>query len=57
LAELTADSVALSIAEGSTEQSDPEFKRFLGIALRSAIEVVAVLFLASGRNYISEETK
>lgn len=52
-----ADSVALNIAEGCTGQSDPEFKRFLGIALRSAIEVVAALFLARGRNYISEELK
>lgn len=52
-----ADSVALNIAEGCTGQSDPEFKRFLGIALRSAIEVVAALFLARGRNYISEESR
>lgn len=52
-----ADSAALNIAEGCTGQSDPEFKRFLGIALRSAIEVVAGLFLAKGRNYISEETR
>lgn len=52
-----ADSVALNIAEGSTGQSDPEFKRFLGIALRSAIEVVAALFLARGRDYISDDEK
>ncbi|WP_460684245.1 four helix bundle protein [Niabella aquatica] len=43
-----ADSVALNIAEGSTGQT---------IALRSAIEVVAALFLAKGRNYIYEEVK
>ena len=49
-----ADSVVLNIAEGSTGQSIPEFKRFLGIALRSAIEVVACLYLARKRNYISE---
>lgn len=41
-----ADSVVLNIAEGSTGQSKPEFRRFLSIALRSAIEVVACLFLA-----------
>ncbi len=29
-----ADSVVLNIAEGSTGQSVPEFKRFLNIALR-----------------------
>jgi four helix bundle protein len=50
-----ADSVVLNIAEGSTGQSIPEFKRFLDIALRSAIEVVAGLFLAIKRNYITEE--
>ena len=36
-----ADSVVLNIAEGSTGQSTPEFKRFLGIALRSANKVVS----------------
>jgi len=41
-----ADSVVLNIAEGSAGQSIPEYKRFLGIALRSAIEVVACLFIA-----------
>ena len=48
-----ADSVVLNIAEGSTGQSTPEFKRFLGIALRSAIEVVSCLFIAKARNYIT----
>ncbi|MEO7922962.1 MAG: four helix bundle protein [Chitinophagaceae bacterium] len=47
-----ADSVVLNIAEGSTGQSIPEFKRFLDIALRSAIEVVACLYLAQKRKYI-----
>ncbi|UEG50526.1 four helix bundle protein [Ferruginibacter lapsinanis] len=50
-----ADSVVLNIAEGSTGQSKPEFKRFLGIGLRSAIEVVSCLFIAQSRKYISEE--
>lgn len=49
-----ADSVVLNIAEGSTGQSIPEFKRFLDIALRSAVEVVACLFLAIKRKYIEE---
>ena len=39
-----ADSVSLNIAEGSTGQSNPEFARFLGIALRSNIEVVGCIF-------------
>jgi four helix bundle protein len=47
-----ADSVVLNIAEGSTGQSIPELKRFLNIALRSAIEVVACLYLAKKRNYM-----
>jgi four helix bundle protein len=51
-----ADSVVLNIAEGSTGQSIPEYKRFLRIALRSAIEVVACLFIAKARNYLTQET-
>ena len=50
-----ADSVVLNIAEGSTGQSKPEFKRFLRIALRSAIEVVSCLFIARTRNYINQD--
>lgn len=49
-----ADFVVLNIAEGSTGQTIPVFKQFLNIALRSAIEVVAGLFLAKKRNYIAE---
>ncbi len=50
-----ADSIALNIAEGSTGQSNAEFNRFLGIALRSNIEVVSCIYLAKRRNIISEE--
>ena len=50
-----ADSVVLNIAEGSTGQIKPEFKRFLDIALRSAIEVVACLYLSNKRKYINEQ--
>jgi four helix bundle protein len=50
-----ADSVVLNISEGSTGLSNTEFSRFLTIALRSAIEVVACLMMARRRNYISEE--
>ena len=50
-----ADSVVLNIAEGSTGQSVAEYKRFLSIALRSAIEVVACLFIAKSREYITED--
>lgn len=51
-----ADSVNLNIAEGSTGQTNPEFKRFLSIALRSAIEVVSCLHIAYRRNLIDEKT-
>ena len=47
-----ADSVALNIAEGSTGQSNAEFKQFLGYALRSALEVVACLHLAQRRRLL-----
>ncbi len=50
-----ADSVSLNIAEGSTGQTNPEFNRFLGIAMRSDVEVVGCLFLAKRRGYISQE--
>src|SRR5690348_13881433 len=50
-----ADSVSLNIAEGSTGQSNAEFKRFLSIALRSDIEVVGCLFLASRHKLINDD--
>ena len=50
-----ADSVSLNIAEGSTGQSNPEFHKFLGYALRSDIEVVGCLYLAQKRNLIDLE--
>jgi len=50
-----ADSISLNIAEGSTGQTNPEFNRFLGISLRSAIEVVGCLHLAKRRKYINEQ--
>jgi len=52
-----SDSVVLNIVEGSTSQSNPEFKRFLNFAYRSCLEVVSCILLAKARNYISEETK
>jgi len=50
----SADSVVLNIAEGSTGQTKPEFKRFLNMALRSAVEVVGCTMLAKERKYIDE---
>ncbi len=51
-----SDSISLYIAEGSTGQSDAEFNRFLGYALRSAIEVIACLYLAKNRKLIEENS-
>lgn len=50
-----ADSTALNIAESSKGQSKAEFNRFLGIALRSGIEVVSCIFIAQARNIILQE--
>lgn len=49
-----ADSVVLNIAEGSTLQSRVEFKRFLIMANRSGLEVIACLYLARKRKFIDD---
>ncbi len=49
------DSIALNIYEGSIEQSQLEFKRFMGYSIRSLAEVVTCLHKAKRRNYVSEE--
>src|SRR5690606_19858414 len=48
-----ADSIALNISEGSIEQSNVEFNRFLGYSVRSIAEVVTCLYKEKRRNYIS----
>ena len=50
-----ANSVSLKIVEGSTGLTNTEFRRFLVIANRSALEVVGCLFLAKRRSYIADE--
>jgi S23 ribosomal protein. len=50
-----ADSIALNIAEGSILQSNAEFRKFLGYAIRSLAEVVTCLYKAKNRNYITQE--
>lgn len=49
-----ADSIALNIAEGSTGQSNKEFRKFIGYSLRSLAEVVTCSYKARGRKYLSE---
>lgn len=51
-----ADSVALNIAEGSVGQTNAEFRKFLGYAIRSLSEVVTCLYKAKYRNYIQEDS-
>lgn len=49
------DSIALNISEGSIGQTNPEFKRFIGYAIRSLAEMVTCLHKAKRREYISEQ--
>jgi four helix bundle protein len=48
------DSVSLNIAEGSTGQSNAEFRKFLTYAVRSDVEVVGCLYLAKKRNLMDD---
>jgi four helix bundle protein len=50
----TVDSIALNISEGSIGQSNPEQKRFIGMAVRSLAEVVTCLHKAKRRKYIAD---
>ena len=47
------NSVSLNIAEGSGRSTDKSFDAFLSIAVASSFEVVAALFLALDRGYIT----
>lgn len=49
------DSIVLNIAEGSTSQSNPEYKKFLNYSIRSGIEVIACLHIAKRRNLINQD--
>ena len=49
-----ADSTVLNIAEGSTGQTNAEFRRFLGYAIRSEIEVVSFLYIGKNRKIINK---
>lgn len=46
-----ATSIALNIAEGSTSQSNAEQARFVGMAIRSLVEVVACLRIIARRGW------
>ncbi len=47
--------MCLNIAEGSADNSDAEFARFLGISMRSVYETVAGFDLATLYEYIDED--
>jgi len=50
-----SNSIALNIAEGSADNSDIEFARFLGIAIRSVYETVAGFDLATTYGFMHTE--
>jgi len=49
------NSIVLNIAEGSADNSDVEFARFLGISMRSVYETAAGFDLAALYKYIDED--
>ena len=51
--ERAATSIVLNIAEGSTGQSNPEQRRFLGLALRSYLETIACFDLIEIHGYLT----
>lgn len=51
-----ADSIALNISEGSIVQSKPEFRKFMGYAIRSLAEVITCLHKTKNRGYITDKT-
>jgi len=53
--ERALNSIVLNIAEGSADNSDSEFARFLGISIRSIYEVVAGFDLALLYEMITSE--
>ena len=50
-----SDSIALNISEGSIEQSEKEFKKFVGYSIRSLAEVITCLHKAKRRKYIDDD--
>jgi four helix bundle protein len=49
-------SVSLNIAEGRASDSDPEFRRFLGIALKSLIEIIACMKVCERLRFLDNIT-
>jgi len=49
-----AASIEANLAEGRCRQTDPDFRRFVGIALGSAAEVDTFLFLARDLSFFND---
>lgn len=49
-------SVSLNIAEGRAADSDPEFRRFLGIALKSLVEIIACMKICERLRFLDNIT-
>lgn len=52
-----AVSISNNIAEGSGSATNKNFSSFLDISIKSALETVNILFLASRREYIAEKER
>jgi len=50
-------SIAINIAEGSGRTTDPDFARFLDIAMGSASELQCQIMLATDLNYLEQECR
>lgn len=50
-----AASIGANLAEGRCRQTDPDFRRFVGIALGSAAEVDNFLLLARDLKFLADE--
>jgi four helix bundle protein len=48
-------SIALNIAEGRAADSDAEFRRYLGISLKSLVEVIGCIKICLFLNFIKEK--
>ena len=51
----SSNSIMANIAEGFDSQSNPEFVKFLGYALRSASEVQSHLYVALDQGYLDKQ--
>jgi four helix bundle protein len=49
-------SVSLNIAEGRASDSDAEFRRFLGIALKSLVEIIACMIVCKRLRFLDNNT-